>query len=44
MKLVLTHHTIDEWCEIRCEQARRLGCSPEFCIRLNIDLRARYEE
>jgi hypothetical protein len=42
MKLRLIHHTLDEWCEIRCAQAAALGCSQEFCIRLNLDLRARY--
>ena len=44
MRLVLTAHSIDEWCVVRAQQARRLGCSNAYVRRLIADLRASYAE
>ena len=42
MKLILAHHTIDEWCDKRGEQARKLGCSETYITRLRAELRERF--
>jgi hypothetical protein len=41
-KLVLAHHTISEWTEVRAQQARSLGCSERYITRLKAQLRAAY--
>lgn len=40
-KLVLTHHTIDEWCEVMARRLRDLGCSEEYVIHYVERLRQR---
>jgi hypothetical protein len=42
-RLVLAHHSVDEWVAIRAEQARALGCSDAFVKRLVAELLKRSE-
>jgi hypothetical protein len=42
-RLILAHHSVDEWIAIRADQARGLGCSDAYIKRLVQDLIARSE-
>ena len=42
-RLVLAHHSVDEWVAIRADQARGLGCSDAYVKKLVRNLIKRSE-